>query len=223
MPELNRAERKALVLAAALLTAGAIVREAWAPGAAVWSWRSPSTGDLTAVRAGVAEGVATEAEAERPLGPGERIDPNTASEAQLRRLPGIGPSRARAIIELRKSGRFRVAEDLLPVPGIGEVILARVAPHLDLAGPASSPDPAPGPARSAAPVESRSRACTGLDLNRAGVEALETLPYVGPARAREIVKLRRERRGFRSVDELIEVSGIGPYVLEALRPHLCVR
>ena len=58
------------------------------------------------------------------------------------------------------------------------------------------------------------------ELNRAGSEELEALPGIGPDRARRIVRLRRERRGFRSVEELLDVPGVGAKTLEALRPHL---
>ncbi len=61
-----------------------------------------------------------------------------------------------------------------------------------------------------------------IDLNAAEPELLEELPGVGPVRAREIVRHRRERGGFRSVDELVEVRGIGPVTLERMRPHVVV-
>ncbi len=57
-----------------------------------------------------------------------------------------------------------------------------------------------------------------VDVNRASAVELEALPGIGPARARAIVKLRAERGGFGSVDELVDVSGIGPKTLERLRP-----
>ncbi|MBX5465580.1 MAG: helix-hairpin-helix domain-containing protein, partial [Clostridia bacterium] len=56
-----------------------------------------------------------------------------------------------------------------------------------------------------------------LDLNRASAEELDRLPGIGPARAAAIVALRQARGGFRSVDELLEVRGIGPALLEELR------
>jgi competence protein ComEA len=56
---------------------------------------------------------------------------NLAGEEDLRRLPGIGASKAKAILELRgKLGRFRRAEDLLRVKGIGRRRLARLRPLL---------------------------------------------------------------------------------------------
>jgi len=65
----------------------------------------------------------------------ERIDPNTASEASLLRLPGIGKVRAAAITAYRASRgdrAFKFAEDLGQVRGIGPAIAQRIAQHLVL-------------------------------------------------------------------------------------------
>lgn len=56
--------------------------------------------------------------------PGERINLNTATAEELQRLPGIGPTRAQAIVDDRAAnGPFRIPEDLTRVKGIGEGIL----------------------------------------------------------------------------------------------------
>lgn len=49
-----------------------------------------------------------------------RVNINTASAADLEKLPGIGPAKAAAIITYReKNGPFRHVDDLTAVPGIG--------------------------------------------------------------------------------------------------------
>lgn len=61
-----------------------------------------------------------------------------------------------------------------------------------------------------------------IDLNRADHAQLLQLPGVGEALAKRIEDYRLEHKGFRGVDELRKVSGIGPAVLERLRPFLFV-
>lgn len=58
-----------------------------------------------------------------PSGDGT-IDLNTADQAALEELPGIGPALAERIVAWREeNGRFRTVDDLLAVPGIGEKVL----------------------------------------------------------------------------------------------------
>lgn len=64
------------------------------------------------------------------------VNLNTASGDELERLPGIGPSRARAILELRtRLKRFARIEDLLRVKGIGRATFRRLRPLVTLEGP----------------------------------------------------------------------------------------
>ena len=58
-----------------------------------------------------------------------------------------------------------------------------------------------------------------IDVNTADVYDLQRLPEIGEKRARDIIAWREEHGGFRTVDELTEVSGIGPAILENLRPY----
>jgi competence ComEA-like helix-hairpin-helix protein len=60
------------------------------------------------------------------------------------------------------------------------------------------------------------------DFNAASAEDLKGLPGIGPALAERIIA-RRRSAPFRSVDELIEVSGIGLKKLQELRPLVAVR
>ena len=61
-----------------------------------------------------------------------------------------------------------------------------------------------------------------VNLNTATLEQLETLDGVGPATAQKIVDYREQHGGFKSVDELDQVSGIGEKRLAALRDHVGV-
>ena len=61
-----------------------------------------------------------------------------------------------------------------------------------------------------------------VDVNRATIDELETLPGVGPATAAAIVAYRDSHGPFASVDALAEVSGIGPAKLAAIRDLVTV-
>ncbi len=61
-----------------------------------------------------------------------------------------------------------------------------------------------------------------VDLNTADEAALDALPGIGPATAKAIVAHRSEIGRFTSVDQLLDVRGIGPAKLEELRPLVTV-
>jgi competence protein ComEA len=57
-----------------------------------------------------------------------------------------------------------------------------------------------------------------VDINRSSASELETLPGIGPSLAAAIVEHREREGAFGSVEELLDVAGIGPAKLEQLRP-----
>lgn len=59
-----------------------------------------------------------------------------------------------------------------------------------------------------------------LDPNRASEVELDRLPGVGPALARRIIEHREGVGPFRSPEDLLEVSGIGPATLARIAPLL---
>lgn len=89
----------------------------------------------------------------------------------------------------------------------------------DSEGAALSPGPAVATPGSIAPNPSD---LDSIDINSADAAMLETLPRVGPALARRIIDWRQANGGFSSVDQLLEVSGIGERTLEGLRDRVRV-
>lgn len=57
-------------------------------------------------------------------------------------------------------------------------------------------------------------------LNQASVEALDALPGIGRKRAMDIVAYRRQHGGFRQLDDLRRIHGMGPKMIARLRPYL---
>lgn len=62
----------------------------------------------------------------------------------------------------------------------------------------------------------------GVNINTASQAELETIPGVGPVTAQAIIAWREDNGAFSSVEQLIDVNGIGPKTLEQLRDHVRV-
>lgn len=74
------------------------------------------------------------------------VNVNTASAAELERLPGVGASVASRIVEHReKNGSFRAIEDLMLVRGIGEKSFERLRPYLVTSGATTLKQSVPSP------------------------------------------------------------------------------
>lgn len=72
---------------------------------------------------------------------------------------------------------------------------------------------ATAPVAAATPSDTPSTAPASVDLNTATLEQLDTLPGIGPVTAQAILDWRTDHGAFTSVDELMEVSGIGDAIL----------
>jgi competence protein ComEA len=81
---------------------------------------------------------------------------------------------------------------------------------------------AAAPGAAAAPPGTASAPSGPINLNSATAEQLDTLDGVGPATAQKILEYRAAHGGFASVDDLAQISGIGPKRLESLRAQVTV-
>jgi competence ComEA-like helix-hairpin-helix protein len=167
-----------------------------------------------------------------PLEPGELIDADKASAAELARLPRVGLALAKTIVAERESGGlFGSLEGLDRVPGIGPGLLAAIAPHVKFSAPAgSSFAPASGQFARPAGLSGGVPSSTGggadppvVNLNTASLSELDALPGIGPARAAAILQEREARGRFASVEELSRVPGLGPAAIARLRERAVVR
>ncbi|MCX7348243.1 MAG: helix-hairpin-helix domain-containing protein, partial [Alphaproteobacteria bacterium] len=129
--------------------------------------------------------------------PAGKIDLNTATVDELETLPGIGPAKAKAIIEGRPYTSLKDFESRNVVP---TSVVDKFKDQVTVARTKTKPA-----ATEAADVSNPPEPTGKIDLNSATADELGVLPGVGPARAKAIV----EGRPYTSLDEFVS-KGIVP-------------
>lgn len=208
------AERRAILILLSLAVAGQAVR--------YFVTRPDSApGDIQLLGSISSRSPAAHAEAaqaaHRPLGAGEKIDPNTATAQELARLPRVGLALAQRIVADRdSSGPFASLEALDRVSGIGPGLLRVVGPHLSFRGAAGQRGTQPmANTLPGLPAASPS----SINLNSASASEIERLPLIGPSRAIAIVAWRERHGSFKNMDDLVLVPGVSRRMADAIR-HL---
>ena len=72
------------------------------------------------------------------------------------------------------------------------------------------------------PAEAKAAPAQTVNINTAPVEQLERLPGVGPTTAARIVEYRQKNGGFKKVEELMNVKGIGEKTFLKMKHQLTV-
>ncbi|MDQ3631099.1 MAG: ComEA family DNA-binding protein [Actinomycetota bacterium] len=150
------------------------------------------------------------------------------------RRPGVYelPSGARIRDALTQAGGGRARADLdalnlaAKVTDGQQVLVARRGRPGSTGAPTVTAGAAPGAATAAAAGTGKAAAAGGsstaatVNVNQADVTQLEVLNGVGPAIAAKIVEWRTQNGPFKTVEDLTQVSGIGPKKLEAMRAQV---
>jgi competence protein ComEA len=130
------------------------------------------------------------------------------------RRPGIQVLKAgaRVVDAIEAAGGARPGVDLASLNLARLLVDGEQVVVGSAATPGAGAPPAPGAGGGTALVS----------LNTAGQAELETLPEVGPVTALAILAWRDEHGGFSSVDELLEVDGIGDATLAKIAPYVTI-
>ncbi|WP_349816431.1 ComEA family DNA-binding protein [Streptomyces sp. MRC013] len=220
-------ERRTLGALAVVLVAGVVL-------AACWFW----AGRPETVRAPEAVGHAATA----VTAPAEQLPPTAApppTGPPPAGLPTAGPSPGVVVVDVsgrvRRPGVLRLPTGARVVdalraaggvpPGTDTSGLNRARVLVDgehvLVGVPATAGPPGVPPPGTPPDAAGTGAVEGpVSLNTATVEQLDTLPGVGPVLARHIVEHRARHGGFRSIEELREVRGIGARRFADLCPRV---
>lgn len=75
------------------------------------------------------------ADAEKSSATGVVVNINTATAAELSLLPGVGPSKAEAIVKYRAANPFKQIDQITRVKGIGKKSFQSMKPYLTVEGP----------------------------------------------------------------------------------------
>ena len=189
-----------------VLAAGFAVQHFWAGRAQ--SVRAPEVVRAATSYGGEQRGGATGAGASGAPGPAGTSTPEIVVDVSGKvREPGIHrlPAGSRVADALRVAGGVR--------PGTNTDSLNRARFLVDgeqviVGAPAAVPGTTAGAGAGTSAVTGAAPT-TPVSLNTATVDQLDTLPGVGPVLAQHILDYRTQHGGFRSVDELREVNGIG--------------
>ena len=235
----TRDERRALIFLAVVTAAGGVLRAtrsaaASGGGGADAAAVAPDLRGEDLVRQAA---LSRQAEAaQRPLGPGERVDVERGGAAELTRLPRVGKRLAQRIVADREvNGPFGSLAGLARVPGVSAALVRALTPYVSFGGvvplaaefspgaPGAAPASArPGALSPAAAAKAGAACASSIAVNRATREELMCLPGIGAVLAGRIVAERDAHGPFRDVADLSRVQGLGQTRLERLKGHVTI-
>ena len=92
--------------------------------------------------------------------------------------------------------------------------------NFDSISVSSSPFSTSSPSDPSSSISDTPSAAQLVDINRADAAQLDTLPGIGPALSQRIIEYRQQNGRFETVEELVNVKGIGEKTLEKLKPYI---
>ncbi len=151
-------------------------------------------------------------------------------EAQVRfiKIYITGQVKNPGVIELAEGSRLADAVELaggvLPTADLSRINLAMKVKdegmYYILADDETMPDDIQVPL---SPQNPGSQEAGKININTATQGELETLTGIGPSRAKRIIEYREKNGGFKNIEEIMNISGIGEKIFEGIREEICVQ
>ncbi|MDO9576289.1 MAG: ComEA family DNA-binding protein [Candidatus Cloacimonadales bacterium] len=144
-----------------------------------------------------------------------KININNADIDNLIKLPGIGQTKAKAIIDYRENiGEFKSLKELTNVKGIGEKNFVKMLPYLKMIGDSteiitSIPD-------------SFKEISGKININTASFTELISLPGIGEKRAQQIISYREKAGSFENKEDIMKVKGIGEGIYTKIKDMIII-
>ncbi len=136
------------------------------------------------------------------------FDPNTASQADLKKL-GFTAKQVSNIINYRKKGgKFFKRKDLKKIYSLTEKDYAKYSSFIQIKNHTTKANK---------PIPPQN-----IELNSADTSKLKTLPAIGSVIAKRIIKYRNKLGGFYSIKQLKEVYGLKPETYNKIKKYLSV-
>lgn len=156
------------------------------------------------------------------------VDINSATQKELETIKGVGPVMAQKIIagrpyrsvdELSRAGlSARSIEAMKPFVTVGKVQPAAAKEVTPARYPAKTGKDAKPVAKSA-PAAVKLAPGTKININTADQATLEKLPEIGPVKAKAIIA----GRPYRSVEDVMKVSGVKGKTFDAIKEYIVVK
>ena len=144
------------------------------------------------------------------------FDPNTVTQSQMLEL-GFPEWLAKRVVNYRKAGgRFKTAEDLLKIYGFPKELFKRLFPYIQIVVTNAE-------THTKAPKDTLiEKEQVKVLLNTCDSVTLIQVKGIGPYYAQRILKLRKQLGGYYRLEQLLEVYGITPEMLEAFNDQLVI-
>jgi len=147
----------------------------------------------------------------------KKVNINKADIETLVKLPGIGPVKAKAIIDYRENiGKFESLYEIAKVKGIGKETVAKIEPYLEIIGDSAK-------VKSSLDSEGEKAITSKININTASLHELTLLPGIGEKKAQAIIKYREEVGDFKTKDEIKNVKGIGDGIYKKIKRKIEVK